>query len=280
MPSLLVAAAAVLWGLWPIWIRHSPGGAVVAAVAYGGAGLVGIPLALWQRRGRRRPARAWLLIVVLGLADAGNALFYFRAVAEGAVAPAVLTHYLAPVLIALAAPRFLGEPRAPSTPLALALAVAGTALLVFAAPSAGGAVSPALVLGSTSAVFYAITVLLSKKLAPDFGNAELLVWHLLVSGAILVAAAWPLGPPSALAWPAIGCLVSTLLPGLLYFAGLRRIAAEKAGILAYLEPLVAVLAGWLAFGETPAPAALAGGLLIIAGGALVVTRPGGVSFSA
>ncbi len=74
--------------------------------------------------------------------------------------------------------------------------------------------------------------------------------------------------------------MSTLLPGLLYFAGLRRIAAEKAGILAYLEPLVAVLAGWLAFGETPAPAALAGGLLIIAGGALVVTRPGGVSFSA
>jgi len=277
MGSLLVAAAAVLWGLWPIWIRHSAGGAVVAAVAYGGAGLVGIPLAIWEGRGRHRPARAWILIGALGLADAGNALFYFRAVAEGAVAPAVLTHYLAPVLIALAAPRFLGEPRAPSTPLALGLALAGTALLVFAAPSAGGAVSPALLLGSASAVFYAIVVLLSKKLAPHFGNAELLVWHLLVAGAVLVAAAWPLGPPSTLVWPAVGCLVSTLLPGLIYFAGLRRIAAEKAAILAYLEPLVAVVAGWLAFGETPAPAALAGGLLIVAGGALVVTRPGGVS---
>src|SRR5262249_33752503 len=115
------------------------------------------------------------------------------------------------------------------------------------------------------------------KLAPDFGSAELLVWHLLVAGAVLTAGLWPLGPAERLLWPAIGSIVSSLVPGLLFYMGLRRIAAEKAGILAYLEPLLAVLAGWLAFGETPGPGAVAGGALILAGGALVVTRPGRVS---
>jgi drug/metabolite transporter (DMT)-like permease len=38
--------------------------------------------------------------------------------------------------------------------------------------------------------------------------------------------------------------------------------------------------GWLVLGEAPAPAALAGGALIILGGALVVRRPSGVSLSA
>ena len=46
-----------------------------------------------------------------GLFDAANAALFFGAVQRGPVAVAVLTHYLAPLLIALAAPWLLRERR-------------------------------------------------------------------------------------------------------------------------------------------------------------------------
>src|SRR5262245_31664042 len=112
----------MLWGLWPLWVRGGPGGVAVALVAYGLPAVIALPVALVEGRGRRRPRSAWALVALFGLVDATNAFLYFRALAEGAVAPAVLAHYLAPVLVALAAPRVLGERRAPRTPLALLLA--------------------------------------------------------------------------------------------------------------------------------------------------------------
>jgi drug/metabolite transporter (DMT)-like permease len=273
--SVLVAAAAALWGLWPLWIRHGPNGPAVAAIAFLTGGLVGAPLALRAGRGRRRRARDWGLLALLGVADAANAWCYFRALAEGAVAPGVLAHYLAPVLVALAAPALLGEPRGRRTPLALALALVGTAALVLSVPDGGAgaaATRQALLFGGVSAIFYCATVLLSKQLGAAFADLELLSWHVLVAGALLLAGAGPLGPPAGLGSAVAGGLVSTLVAGVLYYAGLRRVPAERAAILAYLEPLVAVLVGWAAFGEIPAPVAAAGGALIVAGGALVVAR--------
>jgi drug/metabolite transporter (DMT)-like permease len=273
--SLLVAAAAALWGLWPLWVRYGGGGAIVAAVALVVAGACGLPLALREGRVRgRRPPAAWALLALLGVVDAANVWLYFRALAEGAVAPGVLAHYLAPVLVALAAPTLLGEPRAPRTPLALGCALAGTAALVLSIPDAGGggaAARHAVVFGATSALFYAAAVLLSKRLAREFGDAELLAYHVLLAG-LLIVPACPAPAPAKLVAAVAGGLVSTLVAGLLYYAGLRRIPAERAGILAYLEPLVAVLVGWAAFGEAPAPIAAAGGALILAGGALAITR--------
>jgi drug/metabolite transporter (DMT)-like permease len=267
--SLLCAAAALLWGLWPYWLQGAPepGGAAVALLVASAAGL---PLALRQSRGRRRPPRAWLLLAATGVADAANVWLYFRALQVGAVAPAVLSHYLAPVLVALAAPALLGEPRSPRTAPALLLALAGTALLVSGARGGGAAFVPALLFGGASAIFYAALVLLSKRLGSSFGDAELLVYHMLLSAALLVAAG---GVPPLLARPAIGGLVSTLVAGLLYYAGLRRVPAERAGMMGYLEPVSAITVGWVALGQAPPPIAAVGGALIVAAGLLVVTRP-------
>jgi drug/metabolite transporter (DMT)-like permease len=273
--SLLVAAAAVLWGLWPLWVRGA-GGPASAAAAFLVAGLVGLPLALRETlRATRRSRGAFALLLGLGALEAANVWLYFRALAEGAIAPAVLSHYLAPVLVALAAPRLLGEPRARGTPLALLLALAGTAALVLpgAPAGSGDATRTALVLGGLSAVFYAALVLLAKRLGRLFGDAELLVYHLLVAAPLLLAAGGARAPLAALVRPALGGLASALLAGLLYYAGLRRVPAERAAILTYLEPPAAILCGWLALGERPAPEAALGGALILAAGLIVVARP-------
>jgi drug/metabolite transporter (DMT)-like permease len=274
-----VAAAALLWGLWPLWVRGEAGGAATATVAMVVAGLAGLPLALREAatgRGRVAPRRArdWGLVGLLGACNALNTWLYFRGLDEGAVAPTVLTHYLAPVLVALAAPWILGERGSRRTPFALLLALGGTALLLGGPAGAGvdpGAARHGAILGGASAVFYAACVLLARSLAPRFGNAELFSFHALVAAAVLAPlAGWP---PELAAWarPAAGAMASGLLAGIVYYAGLRRIPAERTGVLTYLEVPAAVAVGWLAFGERPGIAAAAGGALVVAAGVLVVT---------
>jgi len=278
MGNLGIVAAALLWGLWPAWIRGGSGGATTALVAMTVAAVAGMPLALRQSRGRSRDRRAWGLLALLGFADAANVWCYFRALDEGAVAPAVLSHYLAPVLVAVAAPRILGEPRSPRTPLALVLAVAGTAALVFGSGLDGTvshrAVAAALAFGGASAVFYAANVLISKALGKSFGDAEILCFHLLLAAAVIFAVeGFHLPAPEQLLRPALGGLISTLIAGLAYYYGLRRIPAERAATLSYLEPLAAVMVGWFLLSEAPTDATWAGGALILAGGLIVATQP-------
>lgn len=269
--ALLVAAAASLWGLWPLWIREAgTGGAAASCIAFLTAGVLGLPLAVREARGRSRPLRAWGLLALLGLADATNAWFYFRALAEGAVAPGVLSHYLAPVILAVVGPWILREARSPRTAVALVLAAGGTALMVLLADGAGGDARKALILGGASAIFYASATILSKLLAPHFGDAELMIWHALVAAVALVVVV-PLPHPREWGWLVVGGVVSALAAGLLFYAGLRRTPVERAGVLTYLEPLCAVLVGWIAYAERPPLGAIAGGVLVVAAGVLTVT---------
>ena len=56
----------------------------------------------------------------------------------------------------------------------------------------------------------------------------------------------------------------------LYFGALGRVPATHAGVLGYIEPFAAVLAAWWVLGETPTAGSIAGGLLIIAAGVMLV----------
>jgi drug/metabolite transporter (DMT)-like permease len=74
------------------------------------------------------------------------------------------------------------------------------------------------------------------------------------------------GALTAAGWGWLACLavVSTVASISLFFAGLRRVGPTTASILATVEPLVTVVLAFLAFGETLAPAQLAGGALVLA----------------
>ena len=98
-------------------------------------------------------------------------------------------------------------------------------------------------------------------------------YHLLLTSVVvLVAEGFHLPTTSQLARPALAGLVSTLIAGLAYYHGLRRVPAERAAILSYLEPLAAMLVGWVLLREPPSYAAWGGGALILAGGLVVATQ--------
>jgi len=264
----LVAAAAMLWGCWSLVLRPAgltgiPSALVVLAV-------MGAPAPFVLRRAPFRDRGAALALLLLGIADAGNAGLYFAAIQRGPVSVAVLTHYLAPVIVALAAPAILGEAPSRRARAAAPLSLLGLALLVWR-PGAGLPLETAL-LGAGSALFYAVIVFSAKRAERSFSPLAVTALHAPLSAALLLAfggrAALPAMEGGTLLLAA-GAAVFGLGGSVLFYTGLRRVSSQVAGALTYLEPLTATLLGWAVFSERLDVLALAGAALVLACGVAV-----------
>jgi drug/metabolite transporter (DMT)-like permease len=60
-------------------------------------------------------------------------------------------------------------------------------------------------------------------------------------------------------------LGGTALGFSLYYIGIKKIGASRAGIFINLVPVFSILLSWFILGETIRPAVLAGGLLVLTG---------------
>jgi uncharacterized membrane protein len=127
---LFIALAATSWGTWPLFTHGSPLSGVT--IGFITLAVMSLPAPLVFRRAdfADRPAAWWLLAV--GLADAANVVLYFSALSRGPIVFAVLTHYLAPALVALGAPLILKEPRSKRALIATPLVLAGLSIALSA----------------------------------------------------------------------------------------------------------------------------------------------------
>lgn len=277
---VLVAAAATGWGTWPLILRH----AVMPAALQSELMMivfmaVSLPVMLFDRVRVRARLVHWLGVAWLGIADALNVGLFFAAYQRTTVAIAVLTHYLTPVFVALAAPLVLRERPHARTFTAVAISFGGLLLLLrpwgegFGPGDLAGAA-----LGAGSAVFYASNVFVNKRLAHVFSASELtffhgfvavpLLWVMIPSGAFAAASA------SSIAVVLAGALGPGALSGLTFVWGLRRIAASHASVLTLLEPFVAVVLAALFLGQRLGGAQILGGIFILVGAVVVITaRP-------
>jgi DME family drug/metabolite transporter len=245
-----------------------------------------VPFAVFARRravargtvsATSRPRAAWLLLLFLGLSDAGNALCFFGAMQKTSVAVAVLSHYLTPLFVAALSPWVLGEPARRSTWGALFLALSGLVLLLRPWQAAGGDDVVGALLGASSAVFYATNVFLSKRLEGPFDAVEIASWPKLTSTIALVVVAVALGgtlpTTPALLVLVLGGLLCGALPTVLFYAGLRRTQASQASVLTLVEPLVAVVLGVVVWGEALHATGVVGGACVLVAAAWI-TRAG------
>jgi DME family drug/metabolite transporter len=124
-------------------------------------------------------------------------------------------------------------------------------------------------LGLASAVFFAFTFYAKRLLA------RLPAWTVLFYGFLVAALFWMVfaaGRDCGRAYPATAwglflliALGSALVPFALFYFGLARLDASRAGVVALLEPIVAIgsSAWWLREGLTPSQGA--GAALILLG---------------
>ncbi len=281
---LLVLLSAVLWGSAGVLVRRIGLQGQETVITFWrmvlGAGFTLAVISVSRRLQSLRPGPHPLLLALSGVLLSFHWTFYFKSIHMLPVSTAVFIAYLAPVLVALTAPLFLGERMERRTPAALALALGGVALLSWG--GGGGNTSPfswaGLAFALLTAFSYAALVLMLKELRRDTDTLTITFYQSAI-GALTVAPLMPFQTyhisTSGKAYLGFLGVVLTGVTGLLYVHAARRVKAQHLGIISYVEPLSAVLYGWFLLGETPGWRSMAGGVLIIAAGVLAFTGPVG-----
>lgn len=265
---LCIATAAVLWGTWPLYARAD--GPAPAVVAFLTMLVMSVPAPFVFRRRDFGDRGAVIALFVVGLADAANVALYFPAIARGPTVVAVLTHYLAPTLVALAAPYALNEARSRRVLPASGLILGGLALVLGGGGHRDGWLGTAL-LGGGSAIFYALNVLCSRRASRTFSPLAVTTLHAVVSAVALLLfygrAALPSAVDGTTAFVLLGALLNGLIGALLFNVALTRLTAQVVGVVTYLEPLTAALLGAAVLGQPFTVWSALGGVVVIVAGA-------------
>jgi len=275
---LVLAVVCTGWGTIPLVVRHVSVPAVaiafsrvwVAAIGLGialllGADADGRPLFSW------RPLRCGATGALLGL----HWVALFAAYKRAPAGTVILIVYLAPVGIAIVAPRALGERLGRRTVFALALAATGS--VAIARPAVHAVGGAGLLLAGFTAVSFVALVVVSKPLADAYGGVRLAFMEMVGAGVTLIpwaaTSAW--GSPRATWWLLVVLgLVHTALGVGLYLGALGRVPATHVGIMGYLEPVGVLVVAWVFLSESPSLGTLVGGALIVAAGALLIRTAG------
>jgi drug/metabolite transporter (DMT)-like permease len=275
-----------MWGTIPLLageVDLPPVGIVLVRVWVGAIGL-GAVLAARRRAGpigaknttvtRRRMALLGPLLAVHWTAMFAG---YERA-PSGAV---VFVVFLAPIGIAVAAPRVLGERPTAPTVAALAVAVVGFALVTGPTAIGDGDAAAGIAWAALSGLTLVVLVLASKPLAAEVGGLELTFVELAGAGLVLSPFAftvdWGRATGAAWAWLIVLGLLHTAAGVAVYLSVLAKVPATHVGILGYLEPVAVVVLAWAVAGDAPSVATVVGGALIVCAGAFVVLTQDGVT---
>lgn len=273
-----ILAGAALWGLAGIWNRYLMAGglspiSVVVLRNFGGMLLLMLIFALKDRsvfHVERKHLKYFFGTGVISVLSFTLCYFSCQKICSLAVASILL--YTAPSIVVVLSAILWREPVTGKKLLALALTLVGCAFVcgVFA----GGLTVTILgvLLGLGSGFFYALYSIFGRyALQAGYSSVSVTVWTFIFAGTASLVLLRPSELAATMTSPgiwllALGMVVfSTAAPYLLYTAGLSRVEAGKASIMASLEPVVASLAGVMVFGEPMSAMTLIGIACVLAG---------------
>jgi drug/metabolite transporter (DMT)-like permease len=282
---LAAAGGAVAMSAMVVFVKQVTVPAETVTLVRLGAGaclfLVGVLVTgRWRQLGVR--PSGWLLIsaVVTPLI----VLAYVQTLRQTSAANAAFVLYLGPVFAAILARLVFGEELSRRTLALLVLALAGTGLLVGGDPSASDAAPTWLVWGLGSAIAYASYILANRKIPAQIPAEARTLWQLGLGALITLVLLAPdllvqrgLDIPAAeIPWlVAIGLVNGAFAVAVITWS-LKVLRAGEYAVIAYIEPVSAALLGFLFLSETPGPAQLLGGAMVVAAGVLQASgaKPG------
>lgn len=240
--------------------------------------LLGPWLALRNPEALRVRREDWGYMLILGMfgVTAIQGTYYYSVSVLG-VGLAILLQYLAPTLIVLyEAAR--GARISGATVLTLLLALAGTALLVGNVDTSAIHARPfQWAIGFSAAFVFAFYIVFSKRALNRYAPDTVLFYTFTIA-ALAMAVVTPPSHIAAAGYDAatwalfvVMGVASALVPFKLFYAGLKRLSPAQTGILATLEPVVAVLSSALLLREGLRPLQWLGALCVLAA-AMLATR--------
>ncbi len=274
---LKIIVAMLIWSTWGPMIRwlQLPPVVVLFYTSLIAGFIVPIVLAMRGELNLSGVGKAWWIFALLAVSSITNNITYFYALGHTTVSNAVFTHYTAPVFVAMLAPLIIEERIQKVTMLSLPVAAGGMLLIVLASGglSVGGAHTTGILAGTASGVAYAFIIIFSRQLSRMLLHHKAVIILLLATTIILAPVVYftdyHLDHRTVLLLLSTGVLHSTLAP-LLYYNALRKVMAQHAAILGYMEPLSAIPLAYIVLSEKPTLFALIGGALILFSGYLVI----------
>ncbi|MBQ0010589.1 MAG: DMT family transporter [Ruminococcus sp.] len=274
-------SAIVIFGTVGLVRRAIPLSSAAIAAMRGIVGAIVLLTVLFIRQkrfDRSVTGKQTLWLILSGMMIGFNWILLFEAYCYTSVAVATLGYYMAPAIVLAVSPLLFGEKLTGRKIGCLFAALVGMAFVSGVIP--GGIPSPSeakgVLLSLAAAVLYAGDVLINKKL-PDVPAMEKTVIQLAAAGLSVLPYAIFTGWGDAasmttVAWIllAVLCLVHTGLAYLLYFGAIPSLPAQSVALLAYLDPIVAILLSALILKERMNLWEGIGAVLII--GALMVSE--------
>ena len=228
--------------------------AVLAAVL-----LVGVLLVTRQKIPFKAIGKQIPLLLLSGAAMGVNWMLLFEAYDHTSVALGTISYYFAPVIVTLLCPLLFRERLTAKQILCFLISTAGLVIITFAAEQ-GGEVEGrndlvGILFGLGAAVFYATVILLNKFIKGVEGLHRTLLQFLAaivtLTPYVALTSGVTLGGMDATGWACllIVGLVHTGLAYVLYFPSIKELPGQKAAILSYIDPLVAVIVSVLILRE-------------------------------
>ncbi len=209
------------------------------------------------------------LLIASGIAMGINWILLFEAYKYTTVSAATLSYYFAPVIVTAVCPLLFKERLTGKQIICFIMSTFGLVMITGIGDIGGGKDFIGILFGLGAAVFYATVILLNKFIKNVEGIhrtflqfisaiAVLIPYVIMTSGVTL-------GTLNGIGWAnlLIVGLIHTGVTYCMYFSSLKELPGQKAAILSYIDPLVAVLISVTVLGEKMTLWQVIGGILIL-----------------
>lgn len=272
-PRIMLIISMTVFGTLGLFVRNISvsSGELALYRAILAALLIGVLLLVTKQKIPFREIRKEIpLLLLSGVAMGFNWILLFEAYKYTTVSVATLSYYFAPVIVTVACPILFKEKMTAKQWICFGMSTFGIVLITGLGDlSAGNNHLIGILFGLGAACLYASVVLLNKFIKKVEGIHRTFLQFI---AAILVLI------------PYVGCTSGVTLSNLdgkgwvcllivgfihtgvtycLYFSSLKELPGQKAAILSYIDPLVAVLVSVLILGESMTAQQVIGGVLIL-----------------
>lgn len=271
-PRLMLITSMTIFGTLGLFVRNIPvsSGELALCRAVLAALLIAVFLLLTKQRiPFSRIKKEVPLLLASGIAMGINWILLFEAYKYTTVSVATLSYYFAPVIVTIVCPVLFQEKLTGKQILCFVMSTIGLVLITGIGEVGSGSDFVGILFGLGAAVFYATVILLNKFIKNVEGIhrtfLQFLAAIVILVPYVILTSGVTLGSLDGIGWInlLIVGLVHTGVTYCLYFSSLKELPGQKAAILSYIDPLVAVLISVTVLGEAMTLWQVIGGMLIL-----------------
>ena len=271
-PRLMLIASMTIFGTLAIFVRNISvsSGELALYRAILATILIGLFLIITKQKIPFSSIKKEVpLLLVSGISMGINWILLFEAYKYTTVSVATLSYYFAPVIVTVICPFLFKEKLTRKQILCFAMSTIGLVMITGISDMGSGNDFVGILFGLGAACFYATVILLNKFIKNVEGIhrtfLQFLSAAIILFPYVLMTSGVTVGTLNGIGWVnlLIVGVVHTGVTYCMYFSSLKELSGQKAAILSYIDPLVAVLISVTILGESMTFWQVIGGVMIL-----------------